>query len=119
MYKLRHHKKCLVTGQMNAPLLSINSLLAESQDAGLFDGASVDCYNRHGCSRVCLTVEFRHCRTPSTPATTDIMGVHDIHQAAKGIVISFASVGPNSVKEAAAARSCFDGCNSVRWVVYL
>lgn len=47
------------------------------------------------------------------------MGVHDIHQAAKGIVISFASVGPNSFKEAATARSCFDGCNSVRWVVYL
>ncbi|CAL5218667.1 g373 [Coccomyxa viridis] len=56
-------------------------------------------------------------RTPSTPASAGSMGACKIHQAAKGIVISFASVGPNSVKEAAAARQCFEGCNSVSLAV--
>ena len=39
----------------------------------------------------------------------------EIQQAAKGIVISFASVGANSEQEADAARQCFKGCNSLRW----
>lgn len=46
---------------------------------------------------------------------TASLSAEEIQQAAKGIVISFASVGPNSVQEAAAARQCFEGCNSLRW----
>lgn len=42
------------------------------------------------------------------------MRQEEIQQAAKGIVISFASVGPNHMEAAAAARQCFQGCNSVR-----
>ena len=43
------------------------------------------------------------------------MRADEIQQAAKDIVISFASVGPNHVP-ASSARECFEGCNFVRWV---
>ena len=42
------------------------------------------------------------------------MRADEIQQAAKDIVISFASVGPNHVP-ASSARECFEGCNFVRW----
>ena len=43
------------------------------------------------------------------------VSAEEMLQAAKGIVISFASVGANSEQEADAARQCFKGCKSLRW----
>ncbi|CAK0773042.1 hypothetical protein CVIRNUC_004024 [Coccomyxa viridis] len=55
-------------------------------------------------------------RTPATPKMPTHMRADEIQQAAKDIVISFASVGPNHVP-ASSARECFEGCNFVSLAV--